>query len=379
MSTPVMEIAEPGMLTTVQDRGRYGFQRFGVPVSGAMDEFALRAANVMVGNDQGAAGLEMTVVGPHIRFLTDAWFAVTGADLSATLDGEPVPRWQAVEARAGSELTFDDMRDGMRAYLAVAGGIDVPTVMGSRSTYVKASIGGVDGRALRSGDLISAFPGERDEGFVPRGLPRGYKAPAYGGRHRVRAIPGPQHEAFGPDGMDALFSSSYKISLESDRMGYKLEGPAIRHRTGPDIVSDGNPPGAIQVPGDGTPTILMADRGTTGGYTKIATVISADLGTLAQAVPGQSITFETVSIEEAHELLREREAALTAIAEGGGPASSAVSVRVNGEAYEVLDEAGEVVSGPGPASGPSRTERVKARATLRGRTFEFEVEVEREG
>jgi antagonist of KipI len=382
MSAPLMEIAEPGMLTTVQDRGRYGFQRFGVPVSGAMDEFALRAANIMVGNDEGAAGLEMTVVGPHIRFLTDTWVAVTGADLSAMLDGEAVPRWQAVEARAGGELTLDDMRDGMRAYLAVAGGIDVPLVMGSRSTYVKASIGGVDGRALRKGDLISTVPGERDAGFVPRGLPEGYKAPAYGGRHRIRVIPGPQHEAFGPDGIDTLVGSRYNISLESDRMGYKLEGPTIEHRTGPDIVSDGNPPGAIQVPGDGTPTILMADRGTTGGYTKIATVISADLGTLAQAVPGQSITFATVSIEEAHELLREREATLTAIAEGGGApasASSPVSVTVNGEAYEVLDEAGEVVSGPDRISGPSRTERVKARATVGGRTFEFDVEVEQEG
>ena len=378
MSAPTLEITEPGILTTVQDRGRFGYQRFGVPVSGAMDEFALRAANLLVGNDQSAAGLEITVVGPGIRFQADTWIAITGAELSPTIDGAPVARWETVEARAGTLLAFGELRDGMRTYVAVAGGIDVPLVMESRSTYVKAAFGGLEGRPLRKGDLLFTLPLGSELGSVHRRLPDGFEPPTYGERHELRIILGPQDGEFTPEALDTLLGSEYVVSLESDRMGYRLEGPALAHRSGPDIVSDGIPPGAIQVPGDGLPTVLLADRGTTGGYTKIATVIGVDLGTLAQTVPGETVTFREATIEEAHEALDKREAVLRGIASQGLPAPRRLRVLIDGEPFEVVDDSGELVSDTGPlgeaVSGHSR----QARATVDGHTFDFKVEVQRE-
>ena len=379
MSTPTLEIKTPGIHTTVQDRGRYGYQRFGVPVSGAMDEFALRAANLLVGNDQGAACLEMTALGPGIKVLADTWIAVTGGDLSPKLNGDLIPRWQTVEVPAGGVLSFDEMRDGMRAYLAVAGGIDVPVVMGSRSTYISAGIGGLEGRALKAGDFLHTLPVDAEP--VTRRLPAGYEAPTYGEHHVIRVVFGPQHRAFSPESLGTFMTSKWIISMDSDRMGYRLEGPPIEHAAGPDIVSDGNPPGAIQVPGDGVPMVLLADRGTTGGYTKIATVITADLGRLAQAVPGQSLTFRSVTIEEAHEVLRKREATLIAIATQAATfsgSSTGLSVSVNGEAFEVEDDDGQPVAGPSLPGQPARARSQRARATVDGRTYEFDVEVRRE-
>ena len=379
MSVPTLEIAEPGMYTTVQDRGRYGYQRFGVPVSGAMDEFALRAANLMVGNDQGAAALEVTVMGPGIRFLIDTWISVTGGDLSPRLNDEPLPRWQTVEAPQGSELSFHGMQDGLRAYLAVAGGIDVPVVMGSRSTYAKADIGGYEGRALKKGDVIATLSSATEGDPAQRGLPDDYEVPTYGEHHEIRVILGPQNGAFNSDAIATLLYSTYTISLDSDRMGYRLEGPTIRHQVGPDIVSDGNPLGAIQVTGDGVSTILLADRGTTGGYTKIATVISADIGRLSQGVPGHTLTFTSVSVEEAHEALLQQEAILSSIlspAAMGAP--TGLSVLVDGEAFEVVSEDGKMVSQPQPTEGTTGTFSHRARATVDGHTYEFQVEIRRD-
>jgi antagonist of KipI len=346
-----------------------------------MDEFALRAANLLVGNDQGAAGLEMAVLGPGVRFLSDTWIALTGAELSARLDGKPLQRWRNVEAHDGSVLSFHGMQDGMRAYLAVAGGIDVPLVMGSRSTYVKAAIGGVEGRALIKGDVISTLATAKEAIFVPRRLPEEFETPIYGEHHEIRVILGPQQQAFTPEAISTLWGSSYVISLESDRMGYKLEGPPLEHRTGPDIVSDGNPPGAIQVPGEGIPTILLADRGTTGGYTKIATVISIDVGRLAQAVPGNSVSFRPVTLEEARLALRQQEAVLSAIAARGHMAhvpSTTLSISVDGEAYEVVDEDGNVIAQPHVTGSQTSARGHRATATVDGHAFEFEVEVRRE-
>ena len=375
MSETILEIATPGMLTTVQDRGRYGYQRFGVPVSGAMDEFALRSANLLVGNEQGAACLEMTVLGPTIGFLSDTRIAITGGDLTALMNGSPVPRWETIDVSEGDELSFQGMQDGMRAYLAVAGGIDVPVVMGSRSTYTKSAIGGFEGRALATGDVVAVLTPGLGVPTTGRRLPRGYEVPTYGEHHELRVVLGPQHDAFGEDAIDALLGSTFTISLESDRMGYKLEGAQIGHKDGPDIVSDGNPPGAIQVPGDGVPTILLADRGTTGGYTKIATVISADLGRVAQGVPGQTVSLRAVELEEATLAAREMEAVLAAIASGS---DERISVSVDGEAFDVVDEEGRVTS-PGPATEAGDSKRQGARATVDGQTFEFGVEVRRQG
>ena len=378
MTVPALEIIEPGLFTTVQDRGRYGYQRLGVPVSGAMDEFALRAANLLVGNDQGAACLEMTVIGPDIALLTDTWIAVAGADLSAQLDGEALPRWESVHVSAGSALTFGVRHDGMRAYLALAGGVDVPLLMGSRSTYVNAAIGGVEGRALEKGDVIAALPVAADRSFVKRQIPDGFEARPYGKRHELSVVLGPQDQAFAPEAIATLLGSTYTISSDADRMGYKLDGPPIVHRSGADIVSDGNPPGAVQVPGDGTPTILLADRGTTGGYTKIATVISSDLAKLAQAVPGHTVTFEAVTVEEAHEVSRETEAVLEAIARqtpSQGVSRPGLGILLDGEPFEVVDEDGQVVTLPGSDRSARPARRMTARATVDGQTHEFQVEV----
>ena len=380
MSRPTIEIIEPGMLTTVQDRGRYGYQRYGVPVCGAMDEFALRAANLLVGNDEGAAGLEITVTGPTIRFLTDTWIAVTGADISPLLDGGPLGRWESVQARKDSILTFQEPKDGMRAYLAVAGGLDVPAVMGSRSTYVKAGLGGLEGRPLRRGDVLSSLPLEQGAEMAKRRLPAGYGAPTYGDDHVIRVALGPQHQAFDEEAIATFLSSMYIVAQDSDRMGYRLEGSPVGHKDSPDIVSDGNPLGAVQIPGDGMPRVLLADRGTTGGYAKIATVISVDVGTLAQALPGHTVMFKAVTPEEAQQVLREREDVLTAIASGepvrGGP-DLRISVLVNGEAFEVVSEDGEVLSHVRPPIEGAGSKTYQAEVTVKGQSYEFQVEVKK--
>lgn len=376
MSIPTLEILEPGLLTTVQDRGRYGYQRYGVPVSGAMDQFALRMANFMVGNDQNAAALEITVQGPKIRFLSDTWIAVTGADLSPSIDDLPLPRWQSVEVKEGDVLDFGDMQDGMRAYLAVRGGIDVPVIIGSRSTYVKGRFGGLGGRALQKDDKLSVIPTESTGDYVPKQLPKDHTAPVYGGRHRVRVILGPQHDAFSPEAISTLLNERFTMGLDSDRMGYTLEGPTIKHLAGPDIVSDGNPPGGIQIPGDGVPRILLADRGTTGGYTKIATVIAADLGKLAQAVPGQTVSFQQTSVDEAQEALREQEGVVRAVERQGR--IPVMSISVDGDVFEVQTEDGQEVARPTAIGSPSDSTVKRVGVTLSLEGYDFQVEVQRE-
>ena len=377
MSRQILEIIEPGLLTTIQDRGRYGYQRFGVPVSGAMDTFALRAANLLVRNDQGAAALEMTVLGPRIRFLDDTWFALAGADLSPTLDGVPVVSWQTISAKKDSVLSFQGAQDGMRSYLAVAGGFDVPLVMGSRSTYTKTAMGGFEGRPLKPGDVLSSLDVASDAEFVELKLPEHIQAPTYGHKHQVRVILGPQKEAFTSSGIDTFLNSEYTVTIQSDRMGYRLEGPVIEHVSGPDIVSDGIPLGAIQVPGDGRPIVLLTDRGTTGGYTKIATVISTDIGILAQALPGDTITFQAIAIEDAHAILHDQEAALLTLAwaAGVGPPPK-LNITVDGEAFEVTDEQGEAITLSGPTTSDSNGWNHHAKATIDGRTYEFDVQIQ---
>jgi antagonist of KipI len=308
----LIEVLDGGMLTTVQDLGRYGYQRYGVPVSGALDLFALRAGNRLVRNADEAAALEITLVGPHLRFLSPAVMAITGADLDPRLDGRSVPMWQAVTVDEGATLAFGDVRDGVRAYLAVAGGLDVPPVLGSRSTYTRSKLGGIEGRALQAGDRLRGLARPIVEGGCGRHLPRRL-VPTYGHQHALRVVLGPQDDAFSEEGLRAFLTSTYQVSDESDRIGYRLKGPTITHRAGPDIISDGIPLGAVQVPADGQPIVLLADRGTTGGYTKIATVISADLPRLAQAMPADEVTFSRVTLEDAYVALREQESRLDQI------------------------------------------------------------------
>ncbi len=307
----MIEVTEGGLFTTVQDLGRYGYQRYGVPVSGAMDTFALRVANLLVGNAEGDAGLEITVLGPRLRFTDDAIIAVTGGNLGPMLDGQPIPCWQSTAVPRGSVLSFSEARDGIRAYLTVAGSIDVPLVLGSRSTYTRSGLGGFEGRALAPGNdlpVLEMGPRARaGRSLAPQ------QVPSYGHNHALRVVMGPQDDAFTGRGIATFLTSAYTVTPMFDRMGYRLEGPTIEHANGADIVSDGTPLGAVQITGEGLPIVLLADRGTTGGYTKIGTVISVDLGRIAQAQAGDTVTFHTVRLEEAHRALEEQERIVQAL------------------------------------------------------------------
>jgi antagonist of KipI len=309
----VLDVLDGGLLTTVQDLGRVGAQQYGVPVSGAMDAWALRSANRLVGNEDGSAALEITMVGPVLRFDGPAMIALAGAHLGAHLDGRPMAPWQSVAAPAGGELSFAGARDGMRAYLAIAGGIDVPLVLGSRSTLLKVRLGGFKGRALAAGDRVPIGPCAPVIDRARRRLP-GESVPVYGHTHTLRVVMGPQDDAFTDEGTRTFLSARYTLGSQSDRVGCRLTGPPVAHRRGADIVSDGTAFGSVQVSGDGLPIVLMADRGTTGGYAKIATVASVDLSRLAQAAPGDEVRFTRVGIDEAQALLRAARAQLDRIA-----------------------------------------------------------------
>ncbi len=309
------EVLDGGLSTTVQDLGRYGYERFGVPVAGAMDSFALRAANRLVGNRPGAAALETTVDGPHLRATEKCLIAVTGADLGLRVHGWSLPPWMAIFVRRGWEIRFDGRRSGCRAYLAVAGGIDVPPVMGSRSTYLRGGWGGFGGRPLDRGDVLDFGLGSAEVDFI-RLAARSFPAehvPPYSDRPEIRVVLGPQcsQDASGGDhftgqGVATFLSSVYAVGPASDRMGCRLVGPSIEHRGSGEIISEGVPLGAVQVPPDGQPIVMMADRQTTGGYPKIATVIGADLPLLAQCLPGQSeVRFRAVDVEQAQGAYRE--------------------------------------------------------------------------
>jgi biotin-dependent carboxylase-like uncharacterized protein len=330
-----IEVLDGGFLTTVQDLGRYGYQRYGVPVSGAMDLFALRAANLLAGNPESAAALEVTLVGPRLRFLTDVVVAIAGADLGPRLDDRPVRPWRPFAAPAGAVLTFGDARHGLRAYIALAGGIDVPLVLGSRSTFTRGGLGGFEGRAIRSGDRIS-LAAIGNEAVEARTIAAEDIA-IYGHEHSIRVVLGPQSDAFTAEGIATFLSAPYVISPKSDRIGIRLEGAAVRHIRSADIVSDGNPFGAIQVAGDGLPMVLVADRGTTGGYTKIATVISADLPRLAQALPGDRVFFREVSLTDALGAIRQQETVLERIARSEAIVFTRkrLNVTVAGSTYDV--------------------------------------------
>jgi KipI family sensor histidine kinase inhibitor len=296
-----VEVLEAGLLTTVQDGGRPGWRRFGVGAAGAMDERALVEANGAVGNPAGAAVLECTVAGPTLRFLAAAHLAVTGADLGAVLHRADLGDWRVplgvrVRARAGNVLAFSGPRRGCRAYVAIAGGFDVPEVLGARSTDLAGTFGGFGGRPLRAGDALRAGPAAA-AAFVQASARARSET---GGVTTVRVVAGPQDDLFTAAALRVFFSSEYGVRPGSDRVGCRLEGAALAHVGPSEIPSDGMLPGCIQVPPDGQPIVMGADSPTTGGYPKIATVIRADRPLVAQLVPGRSrVRFERVTVEAA--------------------------------------------------------------------------------
>lgn len=292
----MMEILRPGMLTTVQDGGRMGYQAFGVPVCGAMDWISLARANILAGNDWDEAALEFTGMGPSVQFHTDCVFALSGADFSAQLNGTPLAPDCAVLAHKDDILEMGAAKNGFRAYLAVAGGLNIPRVMESRSTCLAAGFGGFEGRALKKGDRI----GLRCPQLWMKGLPQRKLEPFYQKDAPVRVVLGPQDDVFSDEGMETFFSSEYKLGAQCDRMGCRLEGASIALKEGasPNILSDGIVMGSIQVP-NGQLIVMMADRQTTGGYVKLGTVITADLPLMAQKRPGDTVRFEKVTVQQA--------------------------------------------------------------------------------
>ena len=304
-------VLSPGLLTTVQDMGRVGYQQFGVSVSGVMDPRSAALANILAGNDMGEAVLECTMMGPKLRFDRACVIAITGGDLGPTLDGQPIPGYRALAVRAGQVLGFTAPKTGCRAFIAFSGGLDIPLAMGSRSTDLKAKLGGLQGRRLEKGDAIGfrssveALPRMADRALRPEFAPQ----PVY----TLRAVLGPQDDAFTQDGLRTFLTGAYTVTPEFDRMGCRLSGPAIQHRQTADIISDGIAFGAVQVPSSGAPIIMLADRQTTGGYTKIANVITADFRILAQLKAGDKVRFAEVSVEEAQNILLARRAALNVL------------------------------------------------------------------
>ena len=305
-------VGKSGWLTTVQDLGRYGYQQYGVPVAGAMDSFSAIVANRLAGNPDNAALLELTLKGPELRFEQDSVIAITGADLSPTINGSSVPLWESIAIQRGSRLSFGKPQSGSRAYLAIAGGIEVPLVLGSRSTHCASETGGFAGRGLKSGDVLcSGKPGPFIGRLIGTRLPN-QLLPRYGQSATLRIIPGPQQHFFSERSLSALTAATYTVSPQSDRMGYRLTGQKIARKGSTQFISDGTAMGALQVPPDGQPILLMADRQTTGGYPKIAVVITADLPLAAQLTPGDTITCVPCTVAQAQTLFRKHRALLDA-------------------------------------------------------------------
>jgi len=301
------EVIRPGIHTTLQDLGRPGFMKYGTPASGAADRFSARVANWLVGNPAGAALLEVTLFRLEILALNDVVIAITGGDLSPVVNGNPVGMWQAIAVAKGERVLFRARKNGLRAYLAVRGGFSGPVFLGSRSVFVR----GMMGSPLQAGDILEIEEAREKVLSLKKLSPE--MVPLFSIQKPLGVILGPQEDRFTPRGIETFLSSSYKVTSQSDRMGYRLEGPKIEHLKGADIISEPIARGSIQVPGDGLPIILLWDAQVSGGYTKIANVISSDLDRLAQVIPGESLRFTAVSLEEAHQARREENAWLSSI------------------------------------------------------------------
>ena len=297
--TAALIVTEPGLHTTVQDLGRFRYQAMGVPVAGALDPVALRLANSVVGNPQPAAALEILYTGPILEVAAES-VRIAAAHAPVEILGDSrdvIPSWQSVRLERGDRLRVGAPAGSACGYLAVEGGIDLPPVLGSRSTHCRSAIGGLDGRALVPGDRLPLLQYAAE----PRGESRLGAPPDMTPPERLRVVLGPQEACFTEEALAALVTGAFRVSKQADRMGLRLDGPRLNHRGGYNIVSDGVVTGAIQVPGSGQPILLLADHQTTGGYPKIATVISADLPAAGRLKPGDPVRFAAVSVESAEE------------------------------------------------------------------------------
>lgn len=322
-----LEVIAPGLMTSVQDLGRLGHQALGMPVAGAMDPVALRLANALAGNAENAAALEIGYLGPTLMAaagsLRVAFAGRAKLILQPAAGGEPraVKPFRSALLRRGDRLQIGAVEEGSVAYLAVSGGFAIQPFLGSLSTYMRAGLGGFEGRALKAGDrlpLISEVAPDEGE----RELADAFDY----GRGPVRVVLGPQEDRFTGKGIETFLSATYTVTKEADRMGLRLDGPVVEHTRGADIASEGLVTGSIQIPGNGKPIILMADRQTTGGYTKIATVVSADLPRVGRLKPGDTLAFAAVSVAQAETLRRSQETAIRKLIEAIRPAQPDVTL-----------------------------------------------------
>ncbi|HHT7190560.1 TPA: biotin-dependent carboxyltransferase family protein [Bacillus cereus] len=313
-----VEVLHAGMFTTVQDLGRSHYQRYGVPVGGAMDQSALRLINLLVGNEENEAGLEMTIMGPKLLIKKTTLLAIGGADMEPLLNGERIPLWRPILAEEGSMLCLGKAKHGCRAYVTFAGGIHIDRTMGSKSTYIRAAIGGIEGRMLKKGDYFQIGAGsemancfiqnlQEEERVKMKWAISNNTLPKYKKHPKLRIITDFEYNQFTEKSKESFFTKEYKVSNYADRMGYRIEGEILNRIEEKEILSSPVTFGTIQVPNGGQPIILMADRQTTGGYPRIGNVISVDLPLLAQLKPGDYVSFEKVTIEEAEQLYIEQE------------------------------------------------------------------------
>ena len=303
MKQAALLVIKPGLLTTVQDLGRFGHQAAGVPVAGPMDAFSHRLANQLVANDPDAATLEVTLIGPELEIDTDTTMAIAGAHFDVWCDDRPLPMAASFRVTPGQRVRFGKRIQGARAYIGVAGGVQAPPILGSRATHLVSAMGGHGGRALVAGDRLSIIASMKAD---PIRKAVGLTLPT-SGRARVRVMPGPQADWFHADALRAVSGVSFRISPRSNRMGYRLEGPPLARLRHHELISEPVCMGAIQVPGAGEPILLMADRQTAGGYPKIGHVISADLPLAGQLAPGDFLEFVTCTRQEAVGALIARE------------------------------------------------------------------------
>jgi len=303
----IFQMLSPGILTTVQDAGRYGFGRYGVAPSGALDSFSLRIANLLVGNREDEACLETMLLGPGIKALNDTVVAVTGGNLQPRHNKQPMEMWRSHVLKKDDILSFGTLKSGFRAYIAVRGGLSVPLIMGSKSTNLPSGLGGFQGRPLKKNDILSSALPSGNWSNVGRAFNPAW-IPSYSEKWTMRVIWGPQENDFSDESRDTFLNSEYIMSPDSDRTGIRLQGPAIqrKHDIDASIISEGVVSGCIQVPGDGKPIIILGET-VSGGYRKIATVISADLPSLGQIKPGDKIQFSAVSPDEARQALQKVE------------------------------------------------------------------------
>lgn len=291
------KVLNPGLFSTIQDAGRFSYQTFGFSPSGVLDYRAHKLANRLLGNDDDAAVLEMTLQGVVLKIQKDTVISTSGAKAAITIDDQPYDHGTAIKVLKGEILKIGKCEDGSRTYLAVSGGFDVPEILGSRSTHTRSGIGGFKGRTLKKGDVLKSAGGEFSDGLK--------KIKSFENDNVIHIIPGQQYDRFGAEAQEKLFNAEYEITKDSDRMGIRLNGPGLHADGGHDVLSEPTQLGSIQVPKNGQPIILLNDRQTAGGYVRIATVALADIPKVVQKSPGEKLRFKKIDVDKATELYKE--------------------------------------------------------------------------